>query len=301
MKILVVGATGRLGGAITQALLTQGRTVRILARRNSPSVELAKQGLATSAESLIAAGAQPVYGDLKERASLDPACQGIDIVITTANSAMRGGDDNPQTVDRGGNSNLINTAKAAGVKHFIFVSALGASSDHPVPFMAAKGQTDAYLMASGMAYTILAPTAFMEVWPTMVVGMPVALGQPVTLMGEARSRQSFISAADVAAYAIAAVESPAAKNQYLAISGLQALSYREVVRVYESVMGRPIPVKFVAPGETVPGLPLSMSAMLAGMDFDIIVDSSETARRFGVYQTSLKEVVRRSLESMSAR
>ena len=46
MKILVVGATGRLGGAITQTLLAQGRTVRILVRRNSPSVELAKQGLA---------------------------------------------------------------------------------------------------------------------------------------------------------------------------------------------------------------------------------------------------------------
>lgn len=300
MKIIVVGATGRLGGAITQALLAQGRSVRILVRRNSPSVELAKQGLATSAESLIAAGAQPVYGDLKARASLDPACRGIDVLITTANSALRSGGDNPQTVDRDGNRNLIDAAKAAGVKQFIFISALGASPDHPVPFMAAKGQTDAYLMASGLAYTILAPTAFMEVWPAMVVGMPVALGQPVTLVGRANGRQSFISAADVAAYALAAVERPAAINQYLTISGPQALSYREVVSIFEQALRRSIPLNFVAPGETVPGLPPTMSEMLAA-DFDMIVDSGETARKFGVHQTSLEEVVRRSLESMAAR
>ena len=53
MKILVVGATGRLGGAITQALLAQGRTVRILVRRNSPSVELVKQGLAADFDMIV--------------------------------------------------------------------------------------------------------------------------------------------------------------------------------------------------------------------------------------------------------
>ena len=64
--ILVVGATGQLGGMITQRLLAEGKDVRILVRHNSPSEELAKQGLATSSQTLIDAGAQPVYGDLKE-------------------------------------------------------------------------------------------------------------------------------------------------------------------------------------------------------------------------------------------
>lgn len=300
MKILVVGATGRLGGAITRKLLAQGRDVRILLRHNSPSVELAKQGLATSAETLLAAGAQPVYGDLKERASLDAACQDIEVVITTANSALRRGDDNPQTVDLEGNRNLIDAANAAEVKRFIFVSALGGSPDHPVPFMAAKGKTDVYLTNSGLAYTILAPTAFMEVWPAMVVGMPVAMGSPVTLMGEARSRQSFISAGDVANYAVAAVDHPAAVNQFLAIGGPQALSYRDVVGVYEKALGRSLPVSFVAPGEAVPGLPPSMSAILAGTDFDIIVDSSEAARTFGIQQATLEEVVRGMLAMRAA-
>ena len=49
--ILVVGATGRLGGMITQRLPAAGKEVRILVRHNSPSEELAKQGLATPARS----------------------------------------------------------------------------------------------------------------------------------------------------------------------------------------------------------------------------------------------------------
>ena len=104
------------------------------------------------------------------------------------------------------------------------------------------------------------------------------MGQPVTLMGEARTKNSFVSAADVAAYAVAAVEHPVAVNRFLVISGPQALCYRDVVGVYERVLGRSIPVNFVPLGEPLPGLPPTMSAMLAGMDFDAIVDLSETAR-----------------------
>ena len=293
--ILVVGATGQLGGAITQMLLAQGQVVRVLLRHNSPSVHMARQGLATSAETLIAAGAQPVCGDLKDRTSLNAACQGAEVILTTANSALRGGEDTVDTVDIVGNRNLIDAARAADVKQFIFVSTLGATPDSPIPFMAAKGQTETYLRASGLTYTILGPTAFMEIWPAMVVGMPIMTGQPVTLMGEARSRQSFISAADVAAYAVAAVNNPAALNQTLPISGPEALSYRDIVGIYERVLGRSIPVNFVLPGEPVPGLPPSMSMMLAGMDIDIDIDSSDLAGTFGVHQTSLEKVIRRMI------
>ena len=68
--ILVVGATGMLGGMITNQLLQQGKNVRILVRENSPAAEMAKQGMATDPDSLIDAGAQPIYGDLKDPASL---------------------------------------------------------------------------------------------------------------------------------------------------------------------------------------------------------------------------------------
>jgi uncharacterized protein YbjT (DUF2867 family) len=119
--ILVVGATGVVGGLIAQRLLEQGKEVRILVRRDSVSAQLAETGQATSAESLIEAGAQPVYGDLRDRASLDAAVEGVQTVVSTANSALRGGEDNPQTVDLEGNRSLIEASREAGVEHFVFV------------------------------------------------------------------------------------------------------------------------------------------------------------------------------------
>jgi NADH dehydrogenase len=299
--IVVIGATGIVGGMITRQLLERDREVRILVRRDSPSEQLAQEGRATSAESLIEAGAQPVYGDLRDRASLDAAVEGVETVITTANSAGRGGEDNPQSVDLEGNRKLIEAARDAGIEHFVFVSALGADPDHPAPFMQAKARSEATLRESGLEYTILAPNLFMEVWAAMVVGMPALQGQPVTLVGEGRRRHSFISNRDVAAFAVAAVDHPAARNQYLAIGGPEPLTWRDVVATYERVLGRPIAVQFVAVGEPVPGLPGPMPALLGSLEtYDSAIEMDETARTFDVPLTRLETFVREQAGSRTA-
>ncbi len=298
--ILVVGATGVVGGMISRGLLEEGKDVRVLVRRDSPSSQLVHQGLATSAESLIEAGAQPVHGDLRDRASLDAALKDIDTVISTANSAMRGGEDNPESVDLEGNQNLIEAARDAGVEHFVFVSLLGADPDHPVPFMRGKGQSESALRESGMVYTILAPTAFMEFWPAMVVGMPALQGRPVVLVGEGRRRHSFVSNRDVAAFVVAALENPAARNEHLAIGGPEPLTWLDVVATYERVLDRSIPVEFVAMGEPVPGLPDPMPEMMAGMEtYDTALEMEETSRTFGVPLTTLETFVREQVSSQT--
>ena len=70
--ILVVGATGNLGGTVTRMLLAQGQPVRILARSQS------------NYQPLVDAGAQVVLGDLKQRSSLDPACEEVETVMRAA-------------------------------------------------------------------------------------------------------------------------------------------------------------------------------------------------------------------------
>ena len=135
--ILVVGATGELGGLIVRDLLRQGRQVRVLVRAGSSVDELA--------------GAQPVLGDLKDAASLHAACAGVSAVVTTANSTARGGADTVESVDRQGNHDLIDAAAAAGVRRFVFVSALGADPAHPMPLLQAKGEAEQRLRDSGMA------------------------------------------------------------------------------------------------------------------------------------------------------
>jgi uncharacterized protein YbjT (DUF2867 family) len=287
--ILIVGATGNLGGAVTRMLLAQDQPVRILARSQSPY------------QPLRDAGAQVVLGDLKECGSLDAACQDVDTVITTATSAARGGEDTVQTVDLQGNRYLIDTAKAAGVKQFIFVSVLTADPNSPVPFLQAKGKTEDALRASGTPYTILAPNGYMESMVAGIVGMPAKMGQPVTIVGGGRRKHSFISASDVAAFILAAIGNPAALHQKLLLGGPQPLSFRDAVAIYERVLGHQIQVRSVAPGEPVPGFPEMIAHLLAGLDtYDSPVDMTQTARTFGVRLTPLEEVARRTVSSAAS-
>lgn len=184
VMILVVGATGQLGGTIAQMLLDRERPVRILVRPGSAYSDL------------VAGGAEAVIGDLKDPASLVSACQGVHAVITTANATARGGDDTIESVDRVGNRNLVDAATAAGVDIFVFVSALGASPNHPMELLRAKGETEQHLRDSAMAWTVLQPNMFLDKLPMAVVGGPALAGQPVTLVGEARRVHSMVAMRD---------------------------------------------------------------------------------------------------------
>jgi NADH dehydrogenase len=281
---LVVGATGQLGGLIARQLLQRGDEVRVLVRPNSRY------------QPLVEAGALPVFGDLKDPASLDAAVRGVDVVITTANAVVATGADTIESVDVLGNRHLIDAAQSAGVGQFIFTSALGSTPDSPVPLMRAKGLAEEHVRASGMPFTILAPNFFMEVWIGAVVGSAVAEGRPVTLVGDGRRKHSIISMADVAAFAVASVRHSAAINRYLALGGPQALSWRDVVGIYEQLLGRAIPIQTVPPGEAVPGLPPIASGLMAAMDtYHSPLDMAETASTLGVELTSVEAFARRAL------
>ena len=294
--ILVVGATGSLGGRITRGLLAQGKAVRILARNNPISAELAKQGRANTVQSLVDAGAQAVYGDLKDRASLDAAVAGIDTVITTATTTQRGGDDTLQAVDLQGMLDLIDAAKRAGVKRFIYTSAIGSVQGHPVPLFNIKGTCEAALERSGMEYTILQPAVFMDIWIGMVVGMPLMAQQPITLIGQGDHRHNFISEADVAAFAIATVGNPRAANQRILLGGPASYTWTEVVNAVSAAKGAQLPINYLPLGSEVPLLPPETGTLLNAMEaFETFVDMRETAPAYGIKLTTLDEFIPRML------
>lgn len=287
--ILIAGATGYVGRMIVHRLLEQGRQVRILVR---PQADYT---------ALVAAGAEPAIGDMKDRASLDAACAGVATVVTTANAIQASGGDTIESVDRLGNRNLIDAAAAAGVGQFIFLSALGSTPDSPVPLFQAKAATEAHLRTSGMAYTILASNAFMDVWVAMVVGGPLREGRPVTLVAPAERRHTFVAAADVAAYAVACIGHPAAQDRYIPIGGPAALSWREVVATFERVQGSAIPVELVPPGAPVPGIPEQVLPLLIGMEtYDSPVEMREVARVFGVTPTGIEAFAGQLLGTVTA-
>lgn len=288
--ILLVGATGLVGGMIARGLLERGKDLRILVRPGSGYQPLAESG------------ATPIIGDLKDPGSLEAACAAVETVITTASSGSRGGADTPQTVDLEGNRSLVDAARRAGVRQFIFISTIAADEASPVPLLRAKALAEAHLRSSGLTYTILAATTLMDVTLPLVVGGPAQAGRPVTLVGEGRRRHSFVAARDLAAFAVAAVGHPAALNRRIIIAGPEAVSLRDVASTYGRALNRTIPVQTVAPGELlpdlppVPGLAEAVSGMVAVLDtFDSVIDMTETASTFGVALTTLEEFVRHGL------
>lgn len=278
---LVVGSTGFLGGMIARKLLDKGAPVRVLVRSGSTDL----------------AGAEPVQGDLKDRASLDAACRGATTVITSANSAQRGGDDNVSSVDTDGNISLIDAARQGGVKNFIFISAAAVDEASPVPLFAAKAKAERHLRESGMNWTIVAPHIFMDVWFPMIIGSALGAGHPVALVGGGQRRHSFIAVDDVAAFTVATVDNRAAIHRRLVLGGPAALSWSEVVDATSSILGKTVPVVTIAPGSPIPTLPPPVDQLIgnlaAGLEQqDVVFDTSALAREFGVTLTPAETVLR---------
>ncbi len=291
--ILVVGATGSLGGRIARGLLAQGRNVRILDRQDPLSAQLAQQGRANTAQSFVAAGAQAVYADLKAPATLAAALAGVDTVITTATATQRGGDDTVPAVDLQGTLNLIEAGQAAGVRHFVYTSAIGAAPNHPLPMFHIKGTCEAVLEASGMTYTILRPSTFMEVWIGMVVGLPLMHQQPITLIGQGDHHHNFVSEADVAAFGLAVVDNPRAVNQRIDIGGPASYTWTQIGAAVGKALGVDLPVQYLPLGSTVPLLPPAVSDLLNALEtFETFIDMAETAPAYGVTLTTLDEYIR---------
>jgi uncharacterized protein YbjT (DUF2867 family) len=191
-------------------------------------------------------GAEIVHGDLRDRASLDAACQGVTAVISTVSSvpvSYVAGENDIQAVDIDGLTNLIDAAQAAGVDNFIYTSFSG-QIDLDFPLGRAKRTVEGRLKESGLTYTILRPSYFMESWlgPTIGFDYPNAKAQ---IYGVGENPISWISRSDVAQFAVESLENPAVWNATLEMGGPQALSPLEAVRIFEEVGGRPFEVTHV--------------------------------------------------------
>jgi NADH dehydrogenase len=235
---LIVGATGLLGGEICYLLRTRGSHVRALVRPTSDPLRVSR---------LRDRGAEIVHGDLKERASLEAACRGVDTIITTASSTLsHQPGDSIESVDRQGQRDLIDAAEAAGVRHVVYISFPPVSLEFPL--QSAKRDVEARLQQSRMAYTILQPTCFDEVWLSPALGFDVSTAT-ATIYGGGHHRISWISAHDVARFAIAALDTPRALNAVIRLGGPEALSPLDVVQLAERITGRRFDVHHVPEDE----------------------------------------------------
>ncbi|MCA1816833.1 MAG: SDR family oxidoreductase, partial [Acidobacteria bacterium] len=231
---LVVGATGLLGSEICRLLAADGKPASALVRATSDQSKVAQ---------LESLNVEIARGDLKHRPSLDAACRGVSVVISTASSTLsRQEGDSIQTVDLEGQLNLIDAAKAANVSRFVLISF--PQVDVEFPLQDAKRAVENHLKNSGLTYTILQPTFFMEVWLSPALGFDAANAK-AQIYGSGESKISWISYKDVAKFAIATADNSVARNAVIKLGGPEALSPLEVVQVFEKLKGRKFDIQHV--------------------------------------------------------
>src|SRR4030095_542403 len=186
-----------------------------------------------------------VQGDLKDRESLKRACEGVRCIISTASMLVsRQPDDTVESVDRQRHKDLIAVAKACGVASFLYTSVSG-RIDREFAFRNAKRDVERHLKGSGLSYTILRPTFYMEVWLGPIGGFSSAAAR-ARIYGEGRNRISWLSFHDVARFALMCLDSASARNATFEIGGPEALSPLDVVKIFEDVSGHRFDVEFVS-------------------------------------------------------
>ena len=288
--ILVTGSTGMVGSAACQRLVELGKPVKALVRETS---DPAKTGR------LSGLGITLVKGDLRNPDSLQTACQGVETVINTVSAlpvSYTPGENDIQHVDLEGTKSLIDAARAAGVKHFIYTSF---TMDADFPLSKAKHEVEAYLKASGMNYTILRPSYFMEAWLSPMVGFDVANAK-ATIYGDGDQLISWISFLDVANFVVESVTNPAARNTVLALGGPEPVSPNQVVKLFEAKGGKSFEVSYVPAealkaqmeGATEP-MQKSFAGLMYGYALGDPVNMEETLKAFPMKLTSVQEFVNR--------
>jgi uncharacterized protein YbjT (DUF2867 family) len=230
--ILIAGATGYLGTEICRLLRDRGADVRAIVRRTSDGEKV---------ERLRALGVELVIADLKDPRSLDAACHGVDAVISTASSTLsRQPDDSIQRVDRDGQIALVDAAVASGVERYIFVSISG-NLDLECALHSAKRTVERAVRESGMTYTIVRPSFFIEIWLSPALGFDVEQGT-ARIFGTGDQRMSWISLSDVARFTVECIDHPAAKNAVFELGG-EPVSPNEVIAAVERGRGKPMQVE----------------------------------------------------------
>lgn len=233
--ILVVGSTGEMGRETVRQLLAAGIPVRAMTRTPEKAQDLQRLG------------AEVVQGDLIDRPSLQKACKGVKGVVSAAHQLMGSGKYNSKAVDDTGHRALIDEARAAGVEHFVYTSVLGASPDAPVAFNRIKYDIEQYLMASGMHYTIIRGPAFMEWHAHNLLGKDILEKGKATIFGKGENPINFISARDMAKFAVIGFTRPEACDQIIKAIGPENISKNEIARMYERISGKYVKISHVPP------------------------------------------------------
>jgi uncharacterized protein YbjT (DUF2867 family) len=201
--ILVAGGSGRTGRVVLRRLAAEGLAFRATTRDEAQA--RARLGADAGGVAWIAA-------DLRDAAQTARAVAGATHVVCVVGSREMSGPNSAQYVDYEGVRNLVDAAANAGVRHFVLLTAIGASDKESFANRMFKGalewrfRGEQHLRASGVPYTIVRPAGLTDE-PGGVKGVKLWQGDD----WKAHLRKT-ISREDLAAVLIESLRNPGARN-----------------------------------------------------------------------------------------
>ena len=223
MSLLIVGGTGTLGRQIVLQALTKGYPVRCLVR-NFRKANFLKEW-----------GAELIYGDLSIPETIPPCLQGITAIIDASTS--RPSDlDIVKTVDWDGKLALIEAAKAAKIKRFVFCSTQNLDQFSNIPLMKMKQGIEIKLKQSQIPYTIFRLTGFYQGLIEQYA-IPILENLPIWVTNE-NMYVAYMDTQDIAKFCLRALQLPKTKNQIFSLNGLKGWLSSEIITLCEQLAGQ---------------------------------------------------------------
>ncbi|MFD0689742.1 NmrA family NAD(P)-binding protein [Actinomadura fibrosa] len=257
--ILVTGATGSIGTHLVRFLLDDGVPFRALVRDPAQGEAL---------------GCDHVVGDFDDPGSLAAAMRGVDRLFLNAAGAQPVTEGEQPMIRQ--QRAAIDAARAAGVARVVKVSVWHAHQGGRLA-EGAHWEIEQYLKASGLGWTILQPSGFMQNFITGA-GTFTAEGGLLGAYGDAGV--SYIDCQDIAACAAALLSGTAGLGETYVLTGPQALTHTEIAREISTVLGRSVAHLETSPDELAAtlraqGLPAGFADDLAELCREVAAGSLE--------------------------
>jgi len=290
--ILVTGGTGFVGSHIVHAVRALDHPVRVLARRPD------KQ------DRLRAWGCEVVPGDMTDPPSLRRATEGCETVVHLVALPPFSGDEAIDRVMVRGTEHLVEAAKAAGVRRFVLMSALGTKEETQAvaPYYRGKWAMEQAVKGSGIAHTIFRPSfIFGRDGGMLPALLKLARYSPVMPVPSTRRLQP-IWVDDVAAFYAAAVSGDAPKGTF-EIAGPDQVSWNELYDRIRRLLGKrrlkvQIPLGLSKAGATaaqiLPPLKGARGAVAMLEHEDNVTDIGPAVEAFGIEPLALDDQIRRA-------
>ncbi len=227
--ILITGASGYVAGFTLAELTKSGQATHVKGLIRSES----------QAEKVRGFGAVPVIGDVTDPASLARAMEGVDTVIHLAAVNRDRGESTMARVNAQGTINVVEAARAAGVRRIINLVGLGADEKRPYPLASSQGRGVRAIMESGIPYTILETSVIFgegDEFITTLAGL-ARIPPFMVVPGDGKTVFQPIAAQDVADCIVKSIGLPDTLNARLQVCGAEVVTLEAIIDAIVAALG----------------------------------------------------------------